>query len=108
MKDYNKLLNKPFREEVTVKISQEVKVDFPNANKKEINHFVNNIYVYCILKAHNIAEQDIADQLVYLNSQYLDEMQEDGKIEGSKINCNNIDYLVKLNDKYLKIIKEKM
>lgn len=108
LKDYSELLDKTFRTEITSKISQEVKKDFPNVNERELRHFSNNVYIFATLKAYNIKEQDIIDQLVYLNNQYFDEMQENGEIMNSKINCVNVDYLTRLNEKYRKIIKNKI
>lgn len=108
LNDYSELLDKPFRIEITSKISQEVKKDFPNVNERELKHFSNNIYISATLKAYKVEEQDIIDQLVYLNNQYFDEMQENGEIRNSKINCVNVDYLTRLNEKYRKIIKKKI
>lgn len=109
VKDYSEQLNKPFRVEITSQIKQEVKKDFPNAKENELNHFSNNVYVCATLKAYNIDEQDIVEQLLYLNNRYFDATQEDGVIIDSEINRNNnLEYLKNLNDKYLKIIKEKI
>ncbi len=60
-----------------------------------------------MLDAHNVDKQDIIKQLLYLNNRYFDFMQEKGLIEGQHIG-NNIDYLKKLNEKYKKIIREKI
>lgn len=108
MKDYSKLLDSPFQLEITSEIEKEIKEDFPKVKEKELNHFSNNVYIYSILRAYNINEQDIVDQLVYLNNRYFDEMQEDERVKDSKIKCTNIEYLKNLINKYMKKIKEKM
>lgn len=108
MKDYSELLNQTFRVELITKINQEVRKDFPNISEKELNHFSNNVYICAVLKAYKVEEQDIIEQLLYLNNKYFTEMQEDGLIKDSSINSNNIEYLTKLNEKYLKIIKKRI
>lgn len=108
VKDYEKILNQPYKEEVINQIKEEVKNDFPNIQEKELDHFSNNVYVCAILKAYNINEQEIVDQLLYLNNKYFDEMQEDRIVKDSEIKEANFEYLKALNDKYTKIIKEKM
>lgn len=108
VKDYSELLNKPFRLEMTIKIKEEVRKSFPNAQEEELNHFSNNVYVYATLRACNIDEQEIVEQLLYLNNRYFDEMQEDGVVKNTQITNANLEYLQKLNDKYMKLIKQKM
>ena len=39
VKDYSELLNKPFRLEMTIKIKEEVRKSFPNAQEEELIHF---------------------------------------------------------------------
>ena len=107
VKDYSELLNKPFRLEMTIKIKEEVRKSFPNAQEEELNHFSNNVYVYATLRACNIDEQEIVEQLLYLNNRYFDEMQEDGVVKNTQITNANLEYLQKLNDKYiLQYLKE--
>lgn len=108
VKDYSELLDKPFRLEITIEIKEEVRKDFPNAKEEELNHFSNNVYVYATLRAYNIDEQDIVEQLLYLNNRYFDEMQEDGIVKNTQITGANLEYLQKLNDKYMKKIKEQI
>lgn len=108
VKNYSELLDNPFKAEITMQIKEEVKKDFPKSKEKELNHFSNNVYVYATLRAYNIDEQDIVEQLLYLNNRYFDDMQEDGVVKNSQITDTNIEYLKKLNDKYMKLIKEKM
>ncbi len=108
IKDYSNVLNTPFREEVTNQIIEEVKKDFPSVSANELYRFSDNVYIYATLDAHNVDKQDIINQLLYLNNRYFDFMQEKGEIEGKQHITNNLDYLKKLNEKYHKIIKEKI
>lgn len=107
MHDYSKQLDTPFRDEITNQIMEEVKKDFPDVNESELERFSDNVYIFATLNAHNIDKQDIIDQLIYLNNRYFDFMQEKGLVEGQHID-SNIDYLKNLNEKYKKIIKEKI
>ena len=91
-----------------VKDYSELLKSFPNAQEEELNHFSNNVYVYATLRACNIDEQEIVEQLLYLNNRYFDEMQEDGVVKNTQITNANLEYLQKLNDKYMKLIKQKM
>lgn len=108
VKDYSELLDKPFRLGIIIEIKEEVRKDFPNAKEEELNHFSNNVYVYATLRAYNIDEQDIVEQLLYLNNRYFDEMQEDGIVKNTQITGANLEYLQRLNDKYMKKIKEQI
>ena len=108
VKDYSKLLDKPFRLGITIEIKEEVRKDFPNAKEEELNHFSNNVYVYATLRAYKVSEQDIVEQLLYLNNRYFDKMQEDGIVKNTQVTDANIEYLQKLNDKYMKKIKERI
>lgn len=107
MKDFSKELDTPFRKEITNQIIEEVKKDFPNVDERELYRFSDNVYIFATLNAHNVDKQDIIDQLLYLNNRYFDFMQEKGLVEGQHIN-SNIDYLKNLNEKYQKIIEEKI
>lgn len=107
LKDYNILLDKPFKKEIILQIKQEVKEKFIQVKEPELNHFANNVYVYTTLLANCIAERDIVKQLLYLNNKFFYEFQEDGIIEDSKINCD-LDFLKNLSQKYISIIKEKV
>lgn len=107
LEDYYIQLNKPFKENIILKIKQDVKKEFTNVKEHELNHFVNNVYVYCTLLAYGIEEREIVKQLLYLNNKYFYEFQEEGIIKDSQINCD-IDFLKNLCERYILIIKEKI
>lgn len=110
MEKYKELLDTPFRFEITAQIRTEVRKDCPNVGVKELEHFSNNIYVYCCLLANNIEEQEIVEQLLYLNNKFFEEMQKEEFAipnEKSKI-TNTLEYLTHLKEKYKKIIKERI
>lgn len=107
VKNYDELLNTSFRKEVTDQIRDEVKKDFPDVDEDELYRFSDNVYIYSTLMVKQVNEQDIIDQLLYLNNRYFDFMLEKGLVEGQHID-SNIDYLKNLNKKYQKIIKEKI
>lgn len=108
VKNYDDMLNTSFRNEVTGQIMDEVKKDFPNVDKHELYRFSDNVYIYSTLKVKNVNEQDIIDQLIFLNNRYFDFIEEKGAVHKSHIESNNLEYLKKLHEKYQKIIKEKI
>ena len=108
LKDYSNLIDTPFKDEIISQIRQEVKCKFPNVQEKELNHFSNNVYIYGMLIVCGIKEQEIVEQLLYLNNKYFEENQKKGIIIDSKIECNDLSYLTELKEKYIKIIKEKI
>lgn len=57
---------------------------------------------------NNVSEQDIVDQLIFLNNKYFNYIEEKGSVHKSHIEANNLEYLQNLNEKYKKIIKEKI
>ena len=110
MYKYNEILNQPYRAEITGEIRKEVRLDNPNVGIKELEHFSNNVYVYCCLLAHNIPEQEIVNQLLFLNNKYFEQIktEEPATPEGASKITNTLEYLTNLKNKYLKIIKERI
>lgn len=108
VKNYDDLLNTSFRKEVTEQIKEDVKKDFPNVDEDELYRFSDNVYIYSTLMVNNVSEQDIVDQLIFLNNKYFNYIEEKGSVHKSHIEANNLEYLQNLNEKYKKIIKEKI
>ena len=76
---------------------------------QELLHFSTNVYIYSILKAHNIPEQEIVDQLMFLNNKFLDVTKNDNEIViGREMEQPTLEYLTYIADKYAKIIKERI
>ena len=82
---------KEFVKQVEVSIHQE-----------ELNHFCNNLYVLCSLKAYKVEEQEIIKQIMYRNNVFLYEMQQNGKILDSDISNVELKFYTKLKNKYVK------
>lgn len=105
---YEKLLEKDYKEEILNMIKKDVIEKVGNLPKEELEHFSNNVYVLCSLKAHKIDEQEIVKQVMYRNNIYLHEMQQKGKILDSSISKVELKFYTKLKNKYVKIIKERI
>lgn len=107
---YKDILNKPYRFEIRNMIWSEVRLDNPNIGPREMEQFVTNVFVYCCLLAHNITEQEIVHQLIYLNNTYFDEIYKQEAIdeEGASKVKDSLEYLKHLKDKYTQIIKERI
>lgn len=109
MAKYKKILEKDYKKEIVDLITQEVSDKIKDISEDELNHFCNNVYVLCSLKAHNVEEQEIIKQLMYRNNVYLYEMQQKGKVlNNTNISNVKLDFYTYLKDKYIKIIKERM
>lgn len=110
MYKYEKLLNQPFKHEIIGNIRTEVRKDNPNIGIKELEYFSINVYIYTCLLAHGIKEQDIIEQLIYINNNYFDEIKEEEPVtpEGKSKVTNSLEYLKNLKEKYTKIIKERI
>lgn len=106
VKNYDELLNTSFREKITNQIMDEVKKDFPDVDEDELYRFSDNVYIYSTLKVNQVSEQDIVDQLMFLNNKYFNFIEEKGSVHKSHIESNNLEYLKNLHGKYQKIIKE--
>lgn len=108
MKKYEKELETPFKNEIIVQIRTEVRLKYPEIGVKELLHFSTNVYIYATLLAHNISEQEILEQLVYLNNIYFEDIQENDDILQNCMIDSDLEYLKYLKEKYIKIIKERI
>ena len=108
MKKYEKELETPFKNEIIAQIRTEVRLKYPGIGVKELLHFSTNVYVYATLLAHNISEQEILEQLVYLNNIYFEDIQENDDILKNCMIDSDLEYLKYLKEKYIKIIKERI
>lgn len=108
LQEYQDKLETSYKDEIIKQIKDDVKKEYPNINDRELNHFSHNVYVYSILIAYEVNKQDIIDQLVYLNNRYIELVDSDYLDDDNSIGCNNLEFLQNLNEKYVKIIKEKI
>ncbi len=108
MGKYKNLLEKDYKEEIINMIKKEVNDKFEKVSEEELNHFCNNLYVLCSLKAYKVEEQEIIKQIMYRNNVFLYEMQQNGKILDSDISNVELKFYTKLKNKYVKIIKERI
>lgn len=108
MGKYKNLLEKDYKEEIINMIKKEITNKFEKISEEELNHFCNNLYVLCSLKAYKVEEQEIIKQIMYRNNVFLYEMQQNGKILDSDISNVELKFYTKLKNKYIKIIKERI
>ncbi len=105
---YEKLLEKDYKEEIITMIKKDVLEKVGDVSDEELEHFCNNVYILCSLKAHKIDEQEIVKQVMYRNNIFLHEMQQKGKVLDSSISNVELKFYTKLKNKYVKIIKERI
>ncbi len=105
---YEKLLEKEYKKEIIYMIKKDVIEKVGKVAEEELEHFCNNVYILCSLKAHKIDEQEIIKQVMYRNNIYLHEMQQKGKVIDSNISKVELKFYTKLKNKYVKIIKERI
>ena len=108
MTKYNNLIETPFKNEVIGQIRTEVRKKFPEMGIKELLHFSTNVYIYATLFVHNIPEQKIVDQLMFLNNRFLNATQNDDVIINRKMEQPTLEYLTYIKNKYIEIIKERI
>lgn len=109
MTKYNDLIEVPLKKEIIKQISIEVQEKFPDVKQKELEQFSTNVYIYATLIVHNIPEQDIVNQLIFLNNKYIDSIKsENEQIIGKEMETPTLEYLKYLKDKYIEIIKERI
>lgn len=109
MAKYKEILEKEYKEEILALMTKEVSDEIKDISEDELNHFCNNVYVLCSLKAYNVEEQEIIKQLMYRNNVYLYEMQQKGKVlNNTDISNVKLNFYTYLKDKYIRIIKERM
>lgn len=104
---YQDKLETSYKEEIINQIKTDVKKEYPTINDIELNHFSNNVYVYSTLTAYEVNEQEIIDQLVYLNNRFI-ELSNGDYLKDNSVKLDNINFLKELNEKYVKIIKSRI
>ena len=107
IKKYQDKLETSYKEEIINQIKTDVKKEYPTINDIELNHFSNNVYVYSTLTAYEVNEQEIIDQLVYLNNRFI-ELSNGDYLKDKSVKLDNINFLKELNEKYVKIIKSRI
>ena len=107
IKKYQDKLETSYKEEIINQIKTDVKKEYPTINDIELNHFSNNVYVYSTLTAYEVNEQEIIDQLVYLNNRFI-ELSNGDYLKDNSVKLDNINFLKELNEKYVKIIKSRI
>ena len=105
---YRNIIEQEYKNEIIELIKNDVKKNFTNILDEELNHFCNNVYIFSVLRANNVKEEEILKQIMYRNNLFQYEMAQKGK----EIKPNNPkvaeDYYIKLINKYEKIIEERM
>ena len=89
IKKYQDKLETSYKEEIINQIKTDVKKEYPTINDIELNHFSNNVYVYSTLTAYEVNEQEIIDQLVYLNNRFI-ELSNGDYLKDNSVKLENI------------------
>ena len=109
MDKYNNLIETPFKNEIIGKIRSEVRLKYHSMGIEELLHFSTNVYIYATLIVHNIPEQEIVNQLMFLNNKFLNATKNDDEIIiNRETEQPTLEYLKYIKDKYMKIIREKI
>ena len=109
MDKYNNLIETPFKNEIIGQIRSEVRLKYPSMGIEELLHFSTNVYIYATLIVHNIPEQEIVNQLMFLNNKFFNATQNDDEIIiNREMEQPTLEYLKYLKEKYVKIIRERI
>lgn len=94
------------KEEILVLMRNDLKSIFSITNEKELEHASENLFTMCYLKVSNVPEQEIATKIVN-GDKLFNSQNEDIDLTTNSRSVPLEEYL-KLVDKYVKIIKERM
>lgn len=109
MEKYDKLIETPFKNEIIGEIRSEVRLKYPGMGIEELLHFSTNVYIYAVLIVHKVPEQEIVNQLMFLNNKFFNATQDDDEIIINKeMEQPTLEYLTYIKEKYVKIIKERI
>ena len=109
MDKYDNLIETSFKNEIIGKIRSEVRLKYPSMGIEELLHFSTNVYIYATLIVHNIPEQEIVNQLMFLNNKFFNATQNDDEIIiNREMEQPTLEYLKYLKEKYVKIIRERI
>lgn len=105
--EFKDILQMHYKDEVINMIKNEVIDKFKNSSEKELEHFCNNVYMMSCLKAHNINRDKTMELIMCNNHIFLYENKIDFSKEDSP-SLRELSFYTKLEEKYTKIIKEKI
>ncbi len=106
--DIKDILEKNNNKDIQKIIKEDILRECPEIKNVELEHFCNNLYVYSILKVYNIEKKEIVKQIMYQNQKFNEKLEKEN-IELSKDSLNiYLNFLENINDKYEKIIKERI
>ncbi len=109
MKKYDNLIETPFKNEIIAQIRSEVRLKYPSMGVDELLHFSTNTYIYANLIVHKVPEQEIINQLMFLNNKFFNATQNNDEIIiDREMGESTLKYLKYIKDKYVKIIKERI
>ena len=109
MKEYNHLIETPFKDEIINEIRKELRLKYPAMGIDELLHFSTNLYIFATLKVHNISQQEIVDKIMTLNNEFLNILQDQDNITiDREMQPPTLEYLQGIISKYEKIIKERI
>lgn len=105
---YINIIETDYKDEIINMVKIDIKDILDYMIDEEQEHFCNNVYIYSVLKANNINEEEILKQIMYRNTIFLHDMEQRGIELTPSIPKLVEDYYIKLIDKYEKIIKKRM
>ena len=109
MDKYDILIETPLKNEIIGKITSEISLKYPSIGIDELLHFSTNVYIYATLIVHNVPEQEIINELMFLNNKFFNVTQNNNEIIlNREMEEPTLEYLKYIKDKYVKIIKEKI
>lgn len=94
------------KDKIITLMKEDLKRIFKITNEKELEHASNNLFTMCYLKSNNVPEQEIATRIV--NGDKLFNSQNEDIDFTANSSSVPLDEYLKLVDKYVKIIKERM
>lgn len=108
--EYKDILERNDKEKLLNSISKDLTESFnmDNMSKIDINRTANGIYDFCCLTVHGVPEGDIAHFIVRKGWYYYKLIPEEENKESMTANEKYKEIIRDLQDKYIKILKNKM
>lgn len=107
---YAHLIETSFKNKVISKMIFEIRKKYPTIGINELLIFSTNMYIYATLIVYKVPEQEIVNQLIFLNNNNFfnaTQNENDIIIINRNITQSMLAYLTYIKRKYKKIVKEK-
>lgn len=103
---YENYLNADYKKDILDMIKIDVQKELKDMKEEELNHFCNNVFTVAVLTANKVEDQDIADEIMNLNRNFINECEKNGIEIKETVSQEQMELSSALSEKYIKVITD--